>query len=86
MKPLRYLAFSDKGAALAETLAQVLGGEASRCGERETLADWTRLAFSQARGLIFVGAAGIAVRAIGTWAGPTIWPGALGPPAGPSPC
>ena len=67
MKPLRYLAFSDKGAALAETLAQVLGGEASRCGERETLADWTRLAFSQARGLIFVGAAGIAVRAIAPW-------------------
>lgn len=64
MRPLRYLAFSDKGEALAERLAAALGGEASRCGEGETLAGWTQRAFSQAGGLVFVGAAGIAVRAI----------------------
>lgn len=64
MRPLRYLAFSDKGEALAERLAAALGGEAARCGPSQPLADWTRRAFSQAGGLVFVGAAGIAVRAI----------------------
>ena len=67
MKPLRYLSFSHKGALLAERLAAALGGEASRCGQGASLAGWTQSAFSQARGLIFVGAAGIAVRAIAPW-------------------
>lgn len=61
---LRYLAFSDKGEALAVRLAGVLGGEASRCNRPLSLADWTREGFSQSQGLVFVGAAGIAVRAI----------------------
>lgn len=67
MKPLRYLSFSHKGALLAERLAAAIGGEASRCGQGASLAGWTQSAFSQARGLIFVGAAGIAVRAIAPW-------------------
>ena len=40
-----------------------LGGEAARCGPSQPLADWTRRAFSQAGGLVFVGGAGLAVRA-----------------------
>ena len=64
---LKYLSFSEKGAALAAQLAERLGGEPSRCGQPLTLGQWTQTAFSQAEGLIFVGAAGIAVRAIAPW-------------------
>jgi cobalt-precorrin 5A hydrolase len=64
---LRLLAFSDKGEALADRLAQTLEGEAARCGQPMSLAQWTADAFAQADGLIFVGAAGIAVRAIAPW-------------------
>ena len=61
---LRYLAFSDRGEALAGRLAEALGGEAFRCNRPFSLAEWTGEAFAQAQGLVFVGAAGIAVRAI----------------------
>lgn len=61
---LRYLAFSDRGEALARRLAEALGGEASRCGRPASLGEWTGAAFREARGLVFVGAVGIAVRAI----------------------
>lgn len=61
---VRLLAFTDRGEALARTLAKGLGGEAARCGAPAGLADWTAAAFSQAEALVFVGAAGIAVRAI----------------------
>ena len=61
---LMYLSFSDKGEALASRLAETLGGEASRCNRPRALAQWTRTAFAQAQGMVFVGAAGIAVRAI----------------------
>lgn len=61
---LAYLSFSDRGEALAERLAAALGGEASRCGRDCSLADWTRSHFAQGRGLVYVGAAGIAVRAV----------------------
>lgn len=61
---LRYLAFSEKGMALAQRLVETLGGEVSRCNAPLSLEEWTRAAFSEVRGLIFVGAAGIAVRAI----------------------
>ena len=61
---LRYLAFSDRGEALAARLAEALGGKASRCSRPLSLAEWTGEAFLQAQGLVFVGAAGIAVRAI----------------------
>lgn len=61
---LGFLAFSEQGYRLAQTLAQALGGEAARCGTACPLDPWTRAAFSQREGLVFVGAAGIAVRAI----------------------
>lgn len=61
---IRLLAFTDRGLALARALAGELGGEAARCGAPQGLAEWTADAFSQADALVFVGAAGIAVRAI----------------------
>lgn len=61
---VRLLAFTDRGFVLADSLAESLGGAATRCGGDNTLADWTADAFSQADALIYVGAAGIAVRAI----------------------
>ena len=60
-----YLAFTAKGLALAQTLAAACPGRVARCGENGvTLADWTAAQFAAADALIFVGAAGIAVRAI----------------------
>lgn len=61
---LAYLAFSETGYALAERLSQALGGTAARCGGAVKLEDWTARWFDRADGLVFVGAAGIAVRAI----------------------
>lgn len=67
---LAYLSFTDKGYSLALRLAKTLGGEVSRCGQTGSggqglsLKAWTGESFSQADGLVFVGAAGIAVRAI----------------------
>ena len=60
-----YLAFTEKGMALAHRLARVLPGSVSRCGAGGVrLAEWTSTQFAQADALIFVGAVGIAVRAI----------------------
>ena len=60
-----YLAFTEKGLALAERLAAVLPGSVSRGGKGDvSLAEWTTQQFAQADALIFMGAAGIAVRAI----------------------
>ena len=60
-----YLAFTDKGLSLARKLAGALPGSVSRCGAGGVkLADWTAVQFAQSDALIFVGAAGIAVRAI----------------------
>ncbi|MBQ9347409.1 MAG: cobalamin biosynthesis protein [Oscillibacter sp.] len=63
-----YLSFTDRGAALAETICSRLGGEAARCGpgrrEAVSLSGWTAEAFPAKRALVYVGAAGIAVRAI----------------------
>ncbi len=61
---LAYLAFTDTGEALANELAQALGGAVSRCRRPLSLDEWTKSNFAAADGLIFVGAAGIAVRAI----------------------
>ena len=58
------IAFTDRGKALADALAAALGGEAMRCGEPLGLNEWTAAHFQTGNGLIFVGAAGIAVRAI----------------------
>ena len=59
-----YLAFTAKGEALARRLAEALPGSVSRCGRDVTLKGWTAEHFAQDEALIFVGAVGIAVRAI----------------------
>lgn len=58
------MAFSDKGYELAKELAEKLGGAAFRSGQTQSLAEWTAEHFASDEGLVFVGAAGIAVRAI----------------------
>ena len=61
---LAYLAFTEQGERLAARLAAALGGTAQRCGASCSLEAWTAAHFSQSDGLVYVGAAGIAVRAI----------------------
>ena len=61
---IAYLAFTDRGEALAEKLAAALGGEAVRAGKGVSLGSWTEAAFRKKRALVYVGAVGIAVRAI----------------------
>ena len=61
---VQLIAFTERGEALANRLAEDLGGKAMRCGRPLSLAEWTKRAFESAEALIFVGAAGIAVRAI----------------------
>ena len=63
-----YLAFTAKGLALAEKLAAEYPGSVARCGHepgQPSLADWTARQFAHSDApLFFVGAVGIAVRAI----------------------
>ena len=59
-----YLAFTEKGLALAEKLAAEYPGSVARCGGAVKLSGWTARQFAQSDALIFVGAVGIAVRAI----------------------
>lgn len=61
---VRIVYFTDTGEALAQRLAESLQGESMRCGRPLSLDAWTRQGFETAEGLIYVGAAGIAVRAI----------------------
>lgn len=61
---LRLLAFTQRGYDLARELGEKLGGEASRCGQGCTLEEWTAEGFRSGEPLVFVGAVGIAVRAI----------------------
>jgi cobalt-precorrin 5A hydrolase len=58
------LAFTDKGEKLAKRLEDEIGAYASRCNEPLSLSDWTEKAFAEADNIIYIGAAGIAVRAI----------------------
>ena len=55
-------AFTARGDELASKLAASLGGSVR--GKDQPLADWTRESFPSCKALIFVGAAGIAVRSI----------------------
>lgn len=59
-----YLAFTEKGRALAQTLSAALGGEVFCTRDGVSLRDWTAESFASCRALIFVGAVGIAVRAV----------------------
>ncbi len=63
---IAYLSFTDRGAALVERLRAALGGTASctRRMEGFSLSQWTAEAFSAFDALVFVGAVGIAVRAV----------------------
>lgn len=58
------LAFTERGFSLAQKLAQVLGGTADRSGQPVSLQNWTQAHFTKDRALIYVGAVGIAVRAV----------------------
>ena len=60
-----YLAFTETGLALAKRLAVALPGSVARCGrDGVSLAEWASAQFVHSDALIFVGAAGLAVRAI----------------------
>ena len=61
---VRIIAFTDRGEELALLLGSQLPGEVMRCGVPLSLKEWTERAFREAEGLVFIGAAGIAVRAI----------------------
>ena len=55
-----YLAFTEKGLALAQKLAGALPGTVDRCGHGGPgLADWAAEQFAHADALIFVGAVGL---------------------------
>lgn len=58
------IAFTPRGKALGQKLAEALGASLS---EGEPLRDWTQENFPRRRALIFIGAAGIAVRAVAPW-------------------
>ena len=59
-----FLAFTDRGEALAGKLAGVIGGETMRAGRDLNLGAWTETAFREKAALVYVGAVGIAVRAV----------------------
>ena len=61
---IHIISFTDKGQRLAEKIADILEGQAVRCSAEHPLSEWTRNSFSKGNALIYVGAAGIAVRAI----------------------
>lgn len=64
---LELIAFTRRGEALAERLAGLLcrtGHQAACTREGLRVEDWAVRAFQRSEGLVFVGAAGIAVRAI----------------------
>lgn len=71
MKRIYAIAFSEKGFALAQKIADTIGAEARRNGYAPDgggspmdVHQWTAEHFNEADALIYVGAAGIAVRAI----------------------
>ena len=61
---VRLIAFTDRGEELAKRLGEALPGTVMRCGGSLSLSEWTDRAFREAEGLVFVGAAAIAVRAV----------------------
>ncbi len=59
-----FLAFSARGERLASRLAACLGGTVQRAGNAVRLDEWTAERFARCRALVYVGAVGIAVRAV----------------------
>lgn len=58
------LSFTDRGEELAKKLDDEIGSYSERCNENLGLSEWTEKAFKEADAIIYIGAAGIAVRAI----------------------
>lgn len=58
------ISFTDRGQSLTERLARALDGQAVRCNQDQSLDSWTKEHFQTGNALVFVGAAGIAVRAV----------------------
>ena len=58
------LSFTDRGEKIAEKLTDDFGAYADRCNKGISLRDWTKKAFAEADTVVFIGACGIAVRAI----------------------
>lgn len=58
------LTFTERGRALARRFCGALGAELSCTRDGASLRGWTAERFPKARALVFVGAAGIAVRAV----------------------
>ena len=63
-RKLFFLAFTERGFGLAGKLAALTGGEACLSAQAGGVHSWTSAHFNQADALVYVGAAGIAVRAI----------------------
>ena len=63
-KRIACLAFSERGFKLAQKIADALGAQAWRSGAPMDVHAWTKAYFDSEDALIYVGAAGIAVRAI----------------------
>ena len=66
---IRLISFSQKGQLLAEDLEKKLReredeANAMRCNDPLSLSEWTAQAFAAADALVFIGACGIAVRAV----------------------
>lgn len=61
---MKYLTFTDRGQALAERLSQALGGQVNRFTPGFSMENWTAEGFQNREDLVFIGAVGIAVRAI----------------------
>lgn len=58
------LSFTDRGEQLAERLEDEFGAYSFRCNRPMKLSEWTEKAFAEADTIVFIGACGIAVRAI----------------------
>ncbi len=61
---LKSVAFTDNGEKIATKIAQLYNGEYTRCSKSVSIGEWVRDRFYVSDALIFVGAIGIAVRAI----------------------
>jgi cobalt-precorrin 5A hydrolase len=60
---MKILSFTEKGMEKAKIIAKLADAKAERC-PKGALKEWTKEAFSQADAILFIGAVGIAVRAI----------------------
>ena len=64
-KHIAWISFTPRGRVLAEKLCERTGGTAEDARrEGFSLSTWTEQAFSEAQALVFVGAAGICIRAV----------------------